>query len=527
MKITKISFIFPLSIALSLSLISLMLGQDTNGDVWNYHWYNAWAFLNDRLNYDIAPAGAHSYLNPYLDTIYYYSITHLRAKAHALLFGFIQGLVAFPIFYIVRKHVSEILPSTILTILCTFGSTFFIGELGQSMQDNSAALLILTSLAFIYRSVENDDIKSLSFAALIIGVATGLKLTSSTYLISFGVISLIFIKKNLKDKLFVILIYTIFSLTGMLASTGHWFYGLYESFGNPIFPFYNNIFKSSFASLDANATRHMFFFQQKGIENLFYPFFFAEHTDKISSAANAGRFVLYTPLIIFIISPIALLLRINEIGIKKIVTDKFFFLFILFFASYFIWQKAFGVYRYFIPNDLLNPLIIYLSLGVIFKSLPSKPSRYLYLAMTLTTIMVGLNFSKGIPTWGRGEMTNPYFSGNIPNDLKSSDVLFTFSNPSGWILPIIQPKGHVVGLGDMLFNYGTDKYWMIYQNFTNNIEQPKQYAIFDEAQHIDYELANKKLDRFGLKLDRPNCRNFNVKMSSFIGKQLYCPVIRK
>jgi hypothetical protein len=47
-------------------LYSLWLGQDRNWDQLNYHIYNAFALLNDKLSIDLAPAGMQTYFNPLL-----------------------------------------------------------------------------------------------------------------------------------------------------------------------------------------------------------------------------------------------------------------------------------------------------------------------------------------------------------------------------------------------------------------------------------------------------------------------------
>ena len=43
---------------------SIGLGKDVNWDLRNYHWYNAWALLNGRLGWDLAPAQLQTYYNP-------------------------------------------------------------------------------------------------------------------------------------------------------------------------------------------------------------------------------------------------------------------------------------------------------------------------------------------------------------------------------------------------------------------------------------------------------------------------------
>jgi hypothetical protein len=45
-------------------LYSLWLGADANWDLYNYHLYNAFAWLHGKLQTDLAPAGLQSYFNP-------------------------------------------------------------------------------------------------------------------------------------------------------------------------------------------------------------------------------------------------------------------------------------------------------------------------------------------------------------------------------------------------------------------------------------------------------------------------------
>lgn len=87
--------VFPFFLALVEGGVSLLRRQDTNGDVWNYHLYNAYAWFNGRLGYDLGPAGAHSYLNPYLDSLFYFAISHLNPFVVAFLFDFYRALWPF------------------------------------------------------------------------------------------------------------------------------------------------------------------------------------------------------------------------------------------------------------------------------------------------------------------------------------------------------------------------------------------------------------------------------------------------
>ena len=84
--------IISLLVALACGIYSTMLGQDINWDLLNYHLYNPYAFLTDRIEFDLAPAGVQSFFSPMLDSVYFAAISHFSPKTVGFLIGFIQGL---------------------------------------------------------------------------------------------------------------------------------------------------------------------------------------------------------------------------------------------------------------------------------------------------------------------------------------------------------------------------------------------------------------------------------------------------
>lgn len=86
---------------------SLILGQDRSYDLAGYHYYNAFAFLNDKTSVDFSVAGAQGYLNPILDIPYYYlnQITHPAFVG--FLFGFINGIGILFLFKIIENVITD------------------------------------------------------------------------------------------------------------------------------------------------------------------------------------------------------------------------------------------------------------------------------------------------------------------------------------------------------------------------------------------------------------------------------------
>ena len=62
--------IFGLCVAVA-GAASLLIGKDVNWDLRNYHYYNAFAFLNGRFGWDLAPAQIQTYFNPLGDFPFY------------------------------------------------------------------------------------------------------------------------------------------------------------------------------------------------------------------------------------------------------------------------------------------------------------------------------------------------------------------------------------------------------------------------------------------------------------------------
>src|SRR5262245_35908281 len=82
------------------SLLATVVGKDVNWDLFNYHFYNGYAFLTDRAHKDIAPAQLQTFLNPLLDVPLYLAISHLSPIVVGLVYGFVQGFNAVAVWLI-------------------------------------------------------------------------------------------------------------------------------------------------------------------------------------------------------------------------------------------------------------------------------------------------------------------------------------------------------------------------------------------------------------------------------------------
>lgn len=155
-------------VPLAFGLWSVLLGADSNWDLQNYHLYNAFALLNDKLKTDFAPGGFQSYFNPILDLPYYFAITHLPPRLVGFLMGTAHGLNFVLVLEICRRVLHALPPADkyrIPLLLAIAGclTVNFLSELGNTMGDNMTSLFCLASVLIILQAWQRSRTADFSF----------------------------------------------------------------------------------------------------------------------------------------------------------------------------------------------------------------------------------------------------------------------------------------------------------------------------------------------------------------------------
>ena len=79
------------------------LGKDTSWDFRNYHWYIPYAFLNGRMDIDVAVAHQASYYNPLVDIPFYWLAIHTTSWFAIAVLGLFQAANIVPL-YLMARH---------------------------------------------------------------------------------------------------------------------------------------------------------------------------------------------------------------------------------------------------------------------------------------------------------------------------------------------------------------------------------------------------------------------------------------
>lgn len=428
-------------------LFAVALGQDANWDLRNYHWYNPYALLHGRLGIDMAPGQWQSYFNPMIDVPYYVLNTVLPAPLVGFLMGLVHGLNFLLLLAIGRCLFGQRPGGLRLALLlaavgiCGPG---FLSEVGNTMGDDLTALLVLSSLYLVLRDWQGLHAWSGRTAAvllasgLLMGLGTGLKLTNATYALALC-IGLLTLPVSVPQRVAIAFVQGCGVLAGMAATAGYWWLTLWQRFGNPLFPQFNDVFRSPLAQqigvLDsAHTPRNLG-------EAMLWPFVFAANIARVSEIPLKPVLlaVLYALALAF--AMVWLVERIDGRRAARLDTRARFLL-VFGLVAYLAWMKLFSIYRYLVPLELLAPMMVWMLLERM-----TAPSTAARLGGWLMAVVVVSVFP--LATWGNAGWTEKSVSADVPPlSLPADTIVFTAQGdpPMGWVATFFPQQVRVIAV---------------------------------------------------------------------------------
>ena len=226
-------------------------------DFQNYHYYNAFAFLNNTADRFLVPGGVNSFFNPIADVPLYLLIQYFNDNP-ALIFaiqGIWGGLMFCAIFKITtlffNKYSFTTLLYALLTVCISFTGRITFTQIGSSTNEVMVAAIDMWSIYFILRMVKYPELQTWYkwlLCGVLMGLALGLKQNSITVCCATG-ITLLCCFPYIKGTFKSIIIFALGGLIGYLIVNGWFMYQYWHLYGNPFFPFLNSIFKSPYMYL--------------------------------------------------------------------------------------------------------------------------------------------------------------------------------------------------------------------------------------------------------------------------------------
>ena len=372
--------------------------QDASWDLQNYHIYNAFALLHPARWHDFDFAQSQGFLNPILDvplSVLDAAFPH-GARVVAFCMGLpFGGLAFFTLRLAMRLFGGQPHAGWAAGIAVAIGLTgsATVSQIGLSSNEILVAAFVVAALDVLLAAPEK--LSAIALAGLLAGLATGGKLTAAPYAVGIAAALLAALPPRRWAASLGVLVVT--GLAGTLLTGGFWMLHLQELYGDPIFPYANQVFHSPWAGPYAyNDTR---FFPHSRREALLYPFLWIHKNN---------FYVTEKP---FADARLAAVLAMSTIGLaagalrRPVLPPPAWRGFIVFwFVSYGLWEKLFSIYRYVIPLEITAGFLV---VGALRVLAPHRPALTTAVA-ALLVLLIGR--ATIYPNWGR----IPFQSQSIP-----------------------------------------------------------------------------------------------------------------
>lgn len=302
---------------------------------------------------------------------------------------------------------------------------------------------------------------------------------------------------------------------------GWWSWFLWREYGNPIFPFLNNVFHSPWTVIhDFHDNTHL---PHSMTEAVSYPFeeFLGERYPTSDVPFRDARFALF--FVILVVTALVLVgraLRRPHIDRKRapispMVEKNTFWLMVIFFvASYVVWLKVFAIQRYRMPVSLISGLVIFLLLD---RLLPNH-------AMKMTVFSALALFCMGWTRpykWERLPYGNDWFEVRLSLAATLPNTLFIMlgNAPMGYVVPFLPDSSRVIHLNS---NFPLEAETLLGQQAAGMIASQTGPMRSIGLSILTQEDFNQ-LNRYGLGPESGVCESFRSNVDEFET----CPLVRR
>ncbi len=468
------------------ALLSLGLGQDANWDLRNYHLYIGGAWADDRLGVDLAPAQMQSYFNPLLDVLHAWLMLHLPGPLVGALLGALHAVVFMPVAVVawrVLSNESRRAQWTPLFAVAGMCSAVFLSELGNTMGDTASAIPVLASLAIVLLAQANARqgrgvAWGWAIAGALIGLAIALKLTNALYALALAP-AVLCDGGRMRSRILGLSVLAGVAVLVLLLLAGHWYWQVWQHFGNPLFPQFNGVFKSPLAQPVSIADIR--WLPRNIGEHLIWPLLFTFKPQRVGDLGlvQAGWAVLYA---VALMAAGRIVLRRRVPSTSR---DRAAVVLLVFFGiAYALWQAVFSIHRYLLVLELLAPLVLWVVCRHAFAVNADRKAAWLIGVCALVALV-------GWKDWGHEAWARDSFQVEQPAlaDPAASTVLLVGDEPQSWRVPLLPQQARYIGVATNLSE--TDRY------------RERVRALIAERAQL-YAMLGATRDKQQLRIDRMN-----------------------
>ena len=431
--------------------LAAIVRQDANWDLKNYHFYNAWAFVHERMSIDVAPAQLQTYLNPLLDLPFYAMVAAgWPPRAIAFAMGLFAGAGAFFLVKALlilfgdlppRERRNYVVFAAALGLLAANP----VALLASTMNEWQGAALTMLALWLILRRVALPAIGlgTLALAGFVSGAASGLKLTAAPFAVGLCAALLArrpVLQRGLPDAF----AFGLAVLAGIAVTAGFWFHTLHDHFGSPVFPYYNAWIRSPW--WDARPVLDSRFGPQSAFEWLYFPLLLLRRTAGLVATSGFRDWRLPVLYVAAVAAFVAWIIRRGDRSHPAAPgpVSTWSFVTVFWVTSYVVWLAVYAIYRYIIPLELLSGALLLFCLRRIFTARALNPA-----IVVLTVLLIA--FTR-YPYVERVDFGEKYIRVDVPPVAPGAAILLVADEPMSHVLPFFPGDARFVGVKNNLID---------------------------------------------------------------------------
>lgn len=404
---------------LGCGVASMVMGADRGWDAQNYHVYAPWRLFVDRP-LDRLAAGMQGFHNPLPDIPFALLLWTLNdwPRLVAFLMGLPAGAVLWVAWRCARHMLADAPRAELLALLAaigTAGGAVFRSQVGTTSGDVVTGGLVLLGVLALLRPVASW--RAAGLAGLACGAAIGLKLTNAPF--APAIAAMIVVRLGWDRRLpAALLACALGGLLGIVATGGWWAAHLAAQTGNPLFPYFNEVFHAGEGI--PRAGRDLQFMPATLAEALIRPFLWA-----VSDLPRVTEERMRDPRLAAGLLAALALPFLRGAPARRAALPVAAFLVV----AYAIWLPVFSIYRYVFVLEALAPALLIAAL----TALPVRMGT----AVAAVAVLAAFPLTKPVPAL-RAPLDGGYLAVAWPAMAPGATVLGT-AKPTAFLAVGLPP----------------------------------------------------------------------------------------
>lgn len=492
---------------------TLFAGKDLNWDAQNYHYYLPFSLFHDRISQDFFAASVQSYLSPISFVPFYLMVNaDWPSIAVSCALAAMHSINLWLLYLISR----QLLPKEPLLIVCIAvllgtATILFWSQVGSSFNDVIVSIPVLAAFWILNEPLKIATFRKAIAAAFLLGCASGMKLSVLPIEAALAIAWLI--ANRLEIRVSLLLKMSFSGAAGVLLTSGYWWFRIWREFGSPIFPLFNDVFKSPLFSSESAALNRFIPGEWLDIATLPFRFALPDAWTYTEAMAPDIRWLVLAFIVVFWCVKSVLSAKWRGNSGRRLLEMPILFIIL----ATILWQKTSGNGRYAMPLFLLIGPIIVASL-VEFTSV--KFARVVVSVILL--VQLGSQVVASESRWSEAEWRGRWFDVDFPDKLKETPYLFLTmnNNSASFLTSFAHPASsfiNVEGQYPLWLRGGAgERIKEIMSRHKDAVRMIRWYESPTRSVPSNAWVArrNEELSRFGLRVDVTDCENIFLKKTT-------------